>query len=290
MAIADAPESSLAYDGSRTHNPKRTMTDSLNQILGDLATHLEHELDEGARVVPMDRDVVIALTEPVTSTPVVAAPAPAPVAAAPPPEKVAPLPPSDTPGSGGLAELVSQVAACQKCKLCETRTKTVPGQGSATPEIMFVGEAPGHDEDQQGLAFVGKAGQLLTKMIEAMGYTREEIFIGNVLKCRPPNNRTPSPKEMETCLPYLREQIRILQPKVIISLGATALKGLVDVDGGITRLRGKWLSFEGIDLMPTYHPAYLLRSPEFKKDTWEDLQMVLRHLGREIPEVKKRGE
>jgi DNA polymerase len=266
------------------------MTDSLNQILGDLATHLEHELDEGARVVPIDRDVVIALAEPVSPTRAAKTPAASSVAAPPPPpENVAPLPPSETPGSGGLADIVSRVAACEKCKLCETRTKTVPGQGSATPEIMFVGEAPGHDEDQQGLAFVGKAGQLLTKMIEAMGYTREEVFIGNVLKCRPPNNRTPSPEEMETCLPYLREQIRTLQPKVIISLGATALKGLVEVQGGITRLRGKWLSFEDIDLMPTYHPAYLLRSPDFKKDTWQDLQTVLRHLGREIPEVKKRG-
>lgn len=263
------------------------MPDSLDQILGDLAAHIEHELDEGVRVVPMDRNVLTALSEPP------GAPASVPPSAA--AHQTTPLPDKEIPADAsgvtelaeGLAAIFTQISACRKCSLCETRTKTVPGQGSATPEIMFIGEAPGFDEDQQGLAFVGKAGQLLTKMIEAMGYTRDDVFIGNVLKCRPPNNRTPSPKEMETCLPYLRAQIHALKPRVIISLGATALKGLVDVQGGITRLRGKWLSFEDIDLMPTYHPAYLLRSPEYKKDTWEDLKTVLRHLGKEIPEVKK---
>jgi DNA polymerase len=184
----------------------------------------------------------------------------------------------------GLLKIAGAVKACTKCSLHKTRTQTVPGQGNPRPEIMFVGEAPGADEDEQGLAFVGRAGQLLTKMIEAMGLKREEVFIGNILKCRPPDNRPPLPDEMETCLPYLKEQIRILQPKVIVALGATAVRGLIGLDG-ITKLRGKWLAFEGIHLMPTYHPAYLLRDPTRKKDTWVDLQEVLRFLGR-IPPPK----
>ena len=155
---------------------------------------------------------------------------------------------------------------------------------------MFVGEAPGEDEDLQGLAFVGRAGQLLTKMIQAMGYTREEVFIGNILKCRPPENRLPLPDEMETCLPYLRAQIAVLKPKVIVTLGATALRGLLKIDTsvtGITRLRGKWLSYEGVDLMPTLHPSYLLRTPSAKKDVWDDLKQVLHRIGRTPPPVKK---
>lgn len=155
---------------------------------------------------------------------------------------------------------------------------------------MFIGEAPGADEDRQGLAFVGAAGQLLTKMIEAMGYTREQVFIGNILKCRPPDNRTPVPEEMATCLPYLKAQIALLKPKVIIALGATAVRGLTAISTGITKLRGTWLSFEGIDLMPTYHPAYLLyqRNLTAKKQVWEDLKAVLKHLGRKPPPVRKR--
>jgi DNA polymerase len=155
---------------------------------------------------------------------------------------------------------------------------------------MFVGEAPGEDEDVQGLAFVGKAGQLLTKMIQAMGCTREEVFIGNILKCRPPNNRTPLPDEIEICLPYLKAQIAILKPKVIVALGATSVRGLLKLETGITRLRGKWLSFEGIDLMPTFHPSYLLRTPSAKKEAWEDLKAVLARLGRTPPPVKKSQE
>jgi DNA polymerase len=188
-----------------------------------------------------------------------------------------------------MESIVSRVSGCTSCVLHESRTKTVPGQGSFNPEIMFVGEAPGADEDRQGKAFVGRAGQLLTKMIEAMGYTRDDVFIGNILKCRPPGNRKPLPGEMDTCLPYLREQIGILEPDVIIALGTTAVKGLFDVDTGITRMRGKWLTFEGIDVMPTYHPAYLLRNPAAKREAWEDLKAVLRHLGREIPGHNKQG-
>ena len=130
---------------------------------------------------------------------------------------------------------------------------------------------------------MGRAGQLLTKMITAMGLTRDEVFIGNILKCRPPGNRKPLPDEMEVCFPYLNRQIEQLRPKVIIALGATALQGLVDISGGITKLRGKWLSYEGIDLMPTFHPAYLLRNPSAKADVWHDLQSVLHRIGRQVP-------
>jgi DNA polymerase len=148
---------------------------------------------------------------------------------------------------------------------------------------MFVGEGPGEEEDRQGLAFVGAAGQLLTKMIEAMGLTREEVFIGNIVKCRPPNNRQPTAEEMQTCIPYLERQIEILKPRIIVALGATAMKGLMRVETGITRLRGTWMSYRGIDLMPTFHPAYLLRYPPAKHDAWKDLQDVLARLGRRPP-------
>lgn len=182
-----------------------------------------------------------------------------------------------------LESIATMISGCTKCSLHQSRNKTVPGQGCQSPDIMFIGEAPGADEDRQGKAFVGRAGQLLTKMIEAMGYRREQVFIGNILKCRPPGNRKPLPVEMETCMPYLKRQINVLQPKVIITLGGTAAEGLFDVNTGITRLRGKWLSFEGIDVMPTYHPAYLLRNPAAKRETWQDLQAALRRLGRPIP-------
>ena len=182
-----------------------------------------------------------------------------------------------------LEEIARSVAACSKCVLHQRRTRTVPGQGSFSPEIMFVGEGPGADEDRQGLAFVGKAGRLLTRMIEAMGFTRDEVFIANIVKCRPPGNRAPLPDEMTTCLPFLKAQIAVLKPDVIIALGATAVKGLLNVGIGITRLRGTWMTFEGIDVMPTFHPAYLLRNPAVKKDTWEDLKSVLKRIDRPVP-------
>jgi len=191
------------------------------------------------------------------------------------------------PVSQQLELVADEIRSCKKCELHGSRTNVVPGQGASSPDIMFIGEAPGHDEDLQGLAFVGRAGKLLTKMIEAMGYTREEVFIGNILKCRPPGNRAPYPHEMETCMPFLEAQIETLRPKVIIALGSTAVKGLMQTTQGITKLRGTWMSFCGIDLMPTYHPAYLLRNPAAKKDVWEDLKEVLRHLSRPVPPAKK---
>ena len=216
----------------------------------------------------------------VTELPVSRPPAPdAAVAGLPPP-----TPPTPQEVEGALGEIAARIAACSHCHLCKERANTVPGQGTPTPEVMFVGEGPGADEDKQGLAFVGRAGQLLTKMIEAMGFSREDVFIANIVKCRPPGNRAPTEDEMAACLPYLREQITWLRPKVIVALGATAVKGLVETRTGITKLRGTWLSFEGIDLMPTFHPAYLLRDASKKKYVWEDLQEVLRRIGREPPD------
>ena len=183
-----------------------------------------------------------------------------------------------------LEQIAGRIANCTACALCDGRTKTVPGQGATAPEILFVGEGPGADEDRQGRAFVGLAGKLLTRMSGAMGFRREDVFIANVVKCRPPGNRNPHPDEMATCMPYLEEQIKILKPKVIVALGAIALKGLLDKERlSITGLRGRGHQFNGIDLMPTFHPAYLLRNPDAKRDVWNDLKEVLARIGREPP-------
>ena len=185
-------------------------------------------------------------------------------------------------GCDPLKEVAASAAACARCRLGETRTRSVPGQGDPHPEVMFIGEAPGEEEDLQGLAFVGAAGQLLTRMIMAMGFSREQVFIANICKCRPPGNRPPEPDEMEACLPFLRAQIAALRPKVIVALGGTALFGLLQIKG-ITRQRGTWLKYEDIDLMPTFHPSYLLRTPSAKREVWADLQEVLKRLGRTPP-------
>lgn len=186
-----------------------------------------------------------------------------------------------------------EVKGCTKCGLAETRTRTAFGDGAPNARIMFVGEAPGHDEDVQGVPFVGNAGQLLTKMIEAgMGLKRSEVYICNILKCRPPNNRNPAPDEVMACRNYLWRQIEIVQPEVIIALGAPAAQTLLNTRDGIGRLRAQWHDFylsgtigigEPIPLMPTYHPAYLLRAPGEKKKAWSDLKMVLARLGLPIP-------
>jgi len=187
-----------------------------------------------------------------------------------------------------------RLKGCRKCSLCETRTQTVFGQGSPTARLVFVGEAPGFEEDRQGLVFVGRAGQLLTRMIEnGMGLKREDVFICNVLKCRPPNNRDPSSDEVLACSPYLRRQLELIDPEVIVALGSPAAKTLLNTAESIGRLRGRFhdhylsgVTGEGpsIALMPTYHPAYLLRNPAEKKKTWEDLQLVMQALGLPVPQ------
>jgi DNA polymerase len=173
-----------------------------------------------------------------------------------------------------LAALSQFLSGCPRCKLSKTRTNIVFGQGSPNAKLMFVGEAPGRDEDEQGLAFVGKAGQLLTKIIEAMGMKREDVFIANVLKCRPPNNRNPEADEVASCIPFLEEQIRLIAPKAIVTLGTFAAQAILETDEPIGRLRGRWRTARGTRVMPTFHPAFLLRSPERKKDVWEDMKLV----------------
>ena len=186
-----------------------------------------------------------------------------------------------------LEEIAGQVRVCSACPLHTSRKNTVPGEGNPNrPDILFVGEGPGADEDDQGRPFVGAAGQLLDKMIEAMGYKRDEVFIANIVKCRPPGNRVPMPEEMNACVPYLKAQIALIRPKIIVALGKTAVQGLLQEDVAITKFRGTWCEYEGIALMPTYHPAYLLRSPGKKGEAWADLKAVLAKLGKEPP-VKK---
>lgn len=202
-----------------------------------------------------------------------------------PPPQPSAFRPHPSPSPPPLVPIVKEIAACRACPLAATRQNTVPGQGALNPDIMFVGEGPGADEDEQGLAFVGRAGQLLTKMIAAMGYTREQVFIGNIVKCRPPNNRVPSPEEMAGCLPYLKRQIAVIRPKLIVCLGATAARGLVNEILPIGKARGHWREFEGIPVMLTFHPAYLLRDPRQKAPCWADLKAVLARLGKTPPKA-----
>jgi DNA polymerase len=173
-----------------------------------------------------------------------------------------------------LDHFASAMADCTLCPLHKGRTQIVFGVGNPDADLMFIGEAPGRDEDEQGIPFVGRAGQLLTKIIEAMGFTRDEVYIANINKCRPPSNRAPMPDEMARCAPFLLRQIDIIQPKVICLLGATAVRGLLKLKEGITKLRGRFIQWRDMLVMPTYHPAYLLRNPAGKRDVWEDVQRV----------------
>jgi DNA polymerase len=185
--------------------------------------------------------------------------------------------------------LRAEALACTRCGLCRTRTKVVFGEGHARAELMFVGEAPGHDEDLEGRPFVGRAGQLLTQMIEAMGLRREEVYIANVLKCRPPENRNPAPDEVEMCEPFLLRQIALVRPRLICALGNHALRALTGFTGGISKVRGRPMEFLEWRVVPTFHPAYLLRNPPAKREAWEDLKAILRLLGRPVPEPKRRA-
>jgi len=175
---------------------------------------------------------------------------------------------------------------CTRCKLHKGRNKIVFGDGNPKAELVFIGEGPGADEDIQGLPFVGRAGKLLTQMIEAMGLQRKDVYICNVVKCRPPQNRAPEPDEVETCSPYLIRQIDVINPKVLVCLGAVAAKTLLNTNRGITQFRGQWLEWRGRKLMATYHPAYLLRNPPAKSEVWKDLQKVMAELGLQAPKKK----
>ena len=173
-------------------------------------------------------------------------------------------------------QLKLEVNQCTKCTLSKTRTNVVFGEGFSNAKIMCIGEGPGYYEDQQGRPFVGKSGQLLDKILDVCGFNRKDhVFIGNIVKCRPPNNRDPLPEERETCIPYLYKQIELINPKIIILLGATALKGLIDPDAKITKVRGEWMTWNNRLVMPTFHPSALLRNEKLKRPVWEDFKKVV---------------
>jgi DNA polymerase len=182
-----------------------------------------------------------------------------------------------------LEEVRAQIGECTRCKLHRGRHNIVFGVGNPRARLMFVGEAPGEDEDLQGFPFVGKAGGLLTKMIEAMGLKRDDVYICNTVKCRPPNNRNPEPDELASCEPFLKGQLAAVKPEVIVTLGKFAAQALLRDDSPVSRLRGHWREYEGIPLMPTFHPAYLLRSPGEKGKVWEDLKQVMKKLNLPLP-------
>jgi uracil-DNA glycosylase family 4 len=291
--------------------------DLYNELLNATIAHLEERKSRGARHVAITPEALAGLTLPATSrissSPRAASPPPPRIqkVTAPPPQPPAsvrapgsakaPMAAPLAPGAKAAAmrELRERALVCQKCpNLAAARQNVVFGVGNIGAELMFIGEAPGADEDIEGEPFVGKAGQLLTKIIQTMGLSREDVYIANILKCRPDTpdqdygNRPPTREEMDRCLPYLHAQIDLIQPKVIVALGGTAVDGLFGkVPGvGITKMRGKWREYRGIPVMPTYHPSYLLRPNvnNVKRETWEDLLRVMERLGMPLSE-KQRG-
>jgi uracil-DNA glycosylase len=278
--------------------------DAYSQLLDATISHLESLKNRGVRFVSVSPENLAALAR----TPRRAAAAPAPGLR--PASAVAPAtivsstrPPAvvvDTSASpakvAAFAELRARALVCVKCPhLASSRKNVVFGVGNIDASLMFVGEAPGADEDEQGEPFVGKAGQLLTKIIQATGLQRGDVYIANILKCRPDTpgqsagNRKPTPEEMQTCIPYLHEQIDLIQPKVLVALGATAVEGLLGKTIGITKLRGQWRTYRNIPLMPTYHPAYLLRNQALseKRRVWEDMLAVMEKLGMSASEKQR---
>ena len=179
-----------------------------------------------------------------------------------------------------LDSIRAEIGDCQRCKLAPKRTNIVFGSGNSSAELVFVGEAPGYDEDQQGLPFVGRAGQLLTKIIESINLKREDVYICNVLKCRPPDNRNPEPDEVAACNPFLRKQLATIQPKIVCCLGTFAAQTVLQIAAPISKLRGKFFDMDGIRVIATFHPAYLLRSPEKKREVWEDMKQIRAELFR----------
>jgi DNA polymerase len=272
--------------------------DEVLEVAEELRRHLRWLADAGIRELPPVSGVPprAEAPRPAPASPGAASPAhgaspaprPAPDAARPPPPTGAVAGGAYATadrgcGSDGLLSVRQNLGECTRCKLAGGRTKLVFGVGNSAAELVFVGEGPGEDEDLQGEPFVGRAGQLLTKMIEAMGFRRDEVYIANVVKCRPPGNRNPEPDEIEACEPFLRAQLAAIRPKVIVALGKFAAQTLLRETSPISRLRGRWFAYEGVRLMPTFHPAYLLRSPNEKGKAWEDLQLVMKELGKEPP-------
>lgn len=260
----------------------------LDEIVDRLNDHLRYARVMGVREVPRAPRPVSIPTD--KSKPSGDAAPRAPVSVAPPPSALSlPLVPR-TPHPDPVAALTrlrdETVGDCQRCKLAPTRTHLVFGVGNPRAGLVFVGEAPGADEDAQGIPFVGRAGQLLTKIIEAMGLGRDDVYIANIIKCRPPGNRNPQPDEIAACEPFLIEQLDIIRPRVICALGTFSAQTLLKTKDPISRLRGRWHVYQGIKLMPTFHPAYLLRNPGEKKAVWDDMQQVMRELGLSDPPKK----
>lgn len=231
------------------------------------------------------RDANARDTAPRSGAPSVAAAAPGEIVAAPPVARVAP-----GERRAALQVLAEEAAACTRCRLHASRTRSVFSRGNPDAELVFVGEGPGYNEDQQGAPFVGAAGQLLDKMIAGMGMSPDDVYICNAVKCRPPDNRKPEADELAACAPFLQRQLELIQPKVIVALGATGVQALIGSTAGITRIRGTWKLYKGrIPIMPTFHPAYLLRSPDKKREVWDDLKQVLARLGRSVPAPRRRS-
>lgn len=253
------------------------MSDEVNQVLLELRRHLAWQESDGTRTLWKSPELPLPAGERVgvrgQPTAPVVEPEPAPAAAA---AAVATSPLQ----LSTLDEVRTHLGNCTRCKLCKGRKNIVFGVGNPRAELVFVGEGPGADEDRTGIPFVGAAGQLLTRMIEAMKFSRDEVYICNVVKCRPPGNRNPEPDEIEACEPFLKAQLAVIKPKVIVTLGKFAAQTLLREATPITRLRGQWREYEGIALMPTFHPAYLLRSPDEKKKAWIDLQEVMKKFGK----------
>jgi len=297
------------------------MPSAYEQLLSAIIQHLEALKARGVRHVATSADTLRSLSQPIgrmsatppslpAITPIRAAVEAQVSAAAQPtravsivisttnePSLATPKPIDPTTKAAALAELQTRVLSCIKCPhLAASRKNVVFGVGNIDSPLMFVGEAPGADEDERGEPFVGKAGQLLTKIIQAMGLERSDVYIANILKCRPDTpgeatgNRKPTSDEMATCIPYLHEQIDIIQPKVLVALGATAVEGLLGKTVGITKLRGAWKTYRNIPLMPTYHPAYLLRNQAMseKRRVWEDMLQVMEKLGLPITDKQRR--
>ena len=283
------------------------MSSAYDQLLDATIQHLEDLKSRGIRNVTVTRETLRALSQPPAKSSLFPVPRfQAPSAQPPeipksplPATAVAPRPLSLDPSAkaAAFAALRERVLACVKCAhLASSRKTVVFGVGNPDARLMFVGEAPGADEDAQGEPFVGRAGELLTKIIQATGLQREDVYIANILKCRPDTpgqasgNRKPTPEEMTTCIPFLHEQIDLIQPQVLVALGATAVEGLLGKTVGITRLRGQWREYRGIPLMPTYHPAYLLRNQAIseKRKVWEDMLAVMEKLAMPISEKQRR--
>lgn len=295
------------------------MPDLYQQLLDATLDHLRDLKTHGTRFVNVEAGTLAALSAPApirktiatppaapAAKPAIAPAVPRPVTAPATQEFITPVVSAPAPmpdamsreaKEQAMADLRQRAMVCQKCpNLASSRKNVVFGVGDMHSPLMFVGEAPGADEDEQGEPFVGKAGQLLTKIIQTMGYSRQTVYIANILKCRPDTpgqsagNRKPTPDEMKTCLPYLLAQIDLIQPRVIVALGATAVEGLLGKTVGITKLRGNWQTFRNIPLMPTYHPSYLLRTNSLsdKRQVWEDMLAAMEKIGAPISE-KQRG-